>query len=70
MYKYIYICIANVSYIFHTSYVSRYHRRPQRLQLLVVGHRQTLSSDGDWRRVAEVRKAPNFPVDCNVFFMN
>ena len=25
-----------------------------RLQLFVVGHRPTLSSDGDWRRVAEV----------------
>eukprot|EP00435_Cladocopium_sp_Y103_P023344 s762_g5.t1 len=29
-----------------------------RLQLLVVGHRQTLSSDGDWRRVAEACSTP------------
>lgn len=28
---------------------------PGRMQLFIVGHRQTLASDGDWRKVAEVR---------------
>ena len=30
----------------------------RRLQLFVVGHRQTLSGDGDWRKVAEALGKP------------